>query len=95
MDLHETDGVTKLTYRLALGDKAGRDHIAYEQDVVWPAFQAAVSQDELDKLGGKLEAAKKIAPTRPHPDTPPNPAVLTHRHARKTYRPERPSCRVP
>jgi hemerythrin-like domain-containing protein len=56
--------------------KAGRDHIAYEQDVVWPAFQAAVSQDELDKLGGKLEAAKKIAPTRPHPDTPPNPAVL-------------------
>jgi hemerythrin-like domain-containing protein len=56
--------------------KAGRDHIAYEQDVVWPAFQAAVSQDDLVKLGEKLEAAKKIAPTRPHPDTPPNPAVL-------------------
>jgi hypothetical protein len=27
-------------------------------------------------LGAKLEAAKKIAPTRPHPDTPPNPTVL-------------------
>jgi len=55
---------------------AGRDHIAYEQDVVWPLFQAAVAQDELVKLGAKLEAAKKIAPTRPHPDTPPQPAVL-------------------
>jgi hemerythrin-like domain-containing protein len=56
--------------------KAGREHIAYEQDVVWPLFQAAVTDEELMKLGEKLEAAKKIAPTRPHPDTPPNPAVL-------------------
>jgi hemerythrin-like domain-containing protein len=56
--------------------KAGRDHIAYEQDVVWPLFEAAVSEAERAKLGEKLEMAKKIAPTRPHPDTPPNPAVL-------------------
>jgi uncharacterized protein YndB with AHSA1/START domain len=27
MDLHETDGVTKLTTRLAFRDKAGRDHM--------------------------------------------------------------------
>jgi uncharacterized protein YndB with AHSA1/START domain len=27
MDLHETHGVTKLTYRLAFRDKAGRDHM--------------------------------------------------------------------
>lgn len=27
MDLHETDGVTKLTYRLAFRDKAGRAHM--------------------------------------------------------------------
>jgi hemerythrin-like domain-containing protein len=56
--------------------KIGRDHIAYEQEVVFPHFQAAVTHDELMKLGEKLEAAKKIAPTRPHPDTSPNPAVL-------------------
>ncbi|HEX4394034.1 MAG TPA: hemerythrin domain-containing protein [Mycobacterium sp.] len=56
--------------------KAGRDHIAYEQDVVFPQFEAAVSREHLDKLGEKLERAKKIAPTRPHPGTPPNPAVL-------------------
>jgi hemerythrin-like domain-containing protein len=56
--------------------QAGRDHIAYEQDVVFPRFEAAVSREHLDKLGEKLERAKKIAPTRPHPDTPPNPTVL-------------------
>jgi hemerythrin-like domain-containing protein len=55
--------------------KAGREHIRYEQDVVWPKFQAAVSRDELERLGEKLETAKKIAPTRPHPNTPPNPMV--------------------
>ncbi|MGW0163373.1 hemerythrin domain-containing protein [Mycobacterium sp. NPDC003323] len=54
----------------------GRDHIAFEQDVVWPKFRAAVSHDELVKLGEKLERAKKIAPTRPHPDTPPTPGAL-------------------
>ena len=27
MDLHETDGVTTLTYRLAFRDQAGRDHM--------------------------------------------------------------------
>jgi hemerythrin-like domain-containing protein len=56
--------------------KAGREHIAYEQDVVFPQFEAAVSREQREKLGEKLERAKKIAPTRPHPDTPPNPTVL-------------------
>lgn len=56
--------------------QAGREHIAYEQDVVWPQFEAAVGREHLEKLGEKLERAKKIAPTRPHPDTPPNPTVL-------------------
>jgi hemerythrin-like domain-containing protein len=56
--------------------KAGREHIAFEQEVVWPLFEAAVTHEELLKMGEKLEVAKKIAPTRPHPDTPPNPAVL-------------------
>ena len=50
---------------------AGREHIAYEQDVVWPRIAAALSQAELDKLGERLETAKKVAPTRPHPATPP------------------------
>jgi hemerythrin-like domain-containing protein len=56
--------------------KVGREHISYEQDVVWPRFEAAVTREQLEKLGERLERAKKIAPTRPHPDTPPNPTVL-------------------
>jgi hemerythrin-like domain-containing protein len=55
--------------------KMGREHIRYEQDVVWPVFESAVSPEEREKIGEKLEAAKKIAPTRPHPDTPPNATV--------------------
>jgi hemerythrin-like domain-containing protein len=64
-------------YHHALADfvKAGREHILYEQDVVWPVFEKAVSREEREKIGEKLEAAMKIAPTRPHPDTPPNPTV--------------------
>ncbi|GFG98404.1 hemerythrin domain-containing protein [Mycobacterium timonense] len=55
---------------------AAREHIAYEQDVVWPQVELAISREDLEKIGEKLEQAKKIAPTRPHPHTPPNPAVL-------------------
>ncbi|PJE23900.1 MAG: hemerythrin [Mycobacterium sp.] len=50
--------------------KAGREHIMFEQDVVWPRFSAAVDQQELEQLEGKLETAKKVAVTRPHPKTP-------------------------
>jgi hemerythrin-like domain-containing protein len=56
--------------------KMGREHIAYEQEVVWPQVEAVIGRDELEKIGEKLEAAKKVAPTRPHPKTPPNPTVL-------------------
>jgi hemerythrin-like domain-containing protein len=52
--------------------KVGREHIEFEQDVVWPRFAAAVDQQELERLGGKLETAKKVAVTRPHPNTPSN-----------------------
>ncbi|BBY81562.1 hemerythrin domain-containing protein [Mycolicibacterium pulveris] len=55
--------------------KIGREHILFEQEVVWPKFEAAVSRKDREKLGDKLEAAKKVAPTRPHPDTPSNPLV--------------------
>lgn len=56
--------------------KAAREHIAYEQEVVWPKFEAALSRAQLERLGGQLEQAKRIAPTRPHPDTPPKPLIL-------------------
>jgi len=34
-----------------------------------------VDRDKLEMLGTKLETSKKIAPTRPHPDTPGSSAV--------------------
>ena len=41
---------------------AAREHIAFEQQEVWPLLEAAVSHEELVKMGEKLETAKKVAP---------------------------------
>lgn len=55
---------------------AAREHIAFEQDTVWPRLREKLSTAQQDELGTKIEEAKKAAPTRPHPHTPANPAVL-------------------
>lgn len=62
----------ELEYQQALQEfvKLGREHIEFEQAEVWPKLRTAMSQEELEELGSKLEMAKKVAPTRPHPDTP-------------------------
>jgi hemerythrin-like domain-containing protein len=54
----------------------GRAHIAYEEREVWPVMQKEMDPTALDELGEKMAAAKKAAPTRPHPHTPPKPGVL-------------------
>ena len=55
---------------------AGREHIAFEETRVWPGLRSVLTRTEAEELGGKLEQAKKTAPTRPHPGTPPSPGVL-------------------
>ncbi len=55
---------------------AGREHIAFEETRVWPGLRSALTSAEAEELGEKLEQAKKTAPTRPHPGTPPSPGVL-------------------
>ncbi len=55
---------------------AGRTHIAFEEEQVWPLLRTAMSTERANELGDKLETAKKTAPTRPHPNTPPSPGVL-------------------
>ena len=55
---------------------AGREHIAFEEARVWPGLRSALTSTEAEELGEKLEQAKKTAPTRPHPGTPPSPGVL-------------------
>jgi hypothetical protein len=56
--------------------RAGREHINYEETQVWPGLRAALTGQQAEELGGKLEAGKKTAPTRPHPHTPAVPGAL-------------------
>jgi hypothetical protein len=56
--------------------QAARTHIAYEEQQVWPGFRAVLPADEADALGARLASATRGGPTRPHPHTPPSPAVL-------------------
>jgi hemerythrin superfamily protein len=56
-----------------------RGHVGEEETDLFPRLQAACSEQELIELGAKVERAKKLAPTRPHPaapDTPPLNKVL-------------------
>lgn len=53
----------------------GRAHIEYEEREVWPRVREEIAPDRLDAVGEKMAGAAKSAPTRPHPDTPPAPAV--------------------
>jgi hypothetical protein len=55
---------------------AGRSHIEFEETVVWPSLLLALTAEEAADLGRELEEAKKTAPTRPHPNTPPSPGLL-------------------
>ena len=55
---------------------AGRQHIEFEETRVWPGLRQALSRAEAQELGEKLRKAKAHGPTRPHPHTPANPAVL-------------------
>jgi hemerythrin-like domain-containing protein len=55
---------------------ACRSHIEFEETRVWPGLRKVLSPDESRELGEKIVKAKKRGPTRPHPRTPPTPAVL-------------------
>lgn len=53
-----------------------REHITYEQNVVWPKLQLKLTQQEREDLGGKFERAERLAPVRPHPHVPADPRLL-------------------
>jgi hemerythrin-like domain-containing protein len=69
-------GTAEFERLLADFARAGREHITYEETVVWPVFRIALTREQAEELGSKLAAAKKTAPTRPHPRTPASPAAL-------------------
>lgn len=53
-----------------------REHISYEQNIVWPRLRLRLSQEEARRLGAEIQQAKRLAPTRPHPHVPPQPGLL-------------------
>lgn len=50
-----------------------RHHVDEEETELFPKLRASLGRDELDAMGSKLEAARKVAPTRPHPHAPNTP----------------------
>jgi hypothetical protein len=55
-----------------------RHHIDEEERELFPKLQKRLAPTDLDELGRLLEAAKKVAPTHPHPmapDTPPGNVI--------------------
>jgi len=47
-----------------------RHHIEEEEADQFPRLRAHIPADELVSMGEKVERAKKLAPTRPHPSAP-------------------------
>jgi len=47
-----------------------RHHIEDEEGEMFAHMRQRIDADELRKLGGRVEAFKKVAPTRPHPNVP-------------------------
>ena len=50
-----------------------RHHVEEEQDELFPKARRLLGKEMLDELGERMEKAKKIAPTRPHPRAPDQP----------------------
>ncbi len=46
------------------------DHVQDEEGEQFPMLRGAIPRKELQELAGKVETAKKLAPTRPHPAAP-------------------------
>jgi len=46
------------------------DHIQDEESEQFPELRRQVPREELVEMAGKVERAKKLAPTRPHPNAP-------------------------
>jgi hemerythrin superfamily protein len=47
-----------------------RHHVSDEESEQFPQLRARLTREQLVEMGTKVEAAKKAAPTRPHPSAP-------------------------
>jgi hemerythrin-like domain-containing protein len=55
---------------------SGHEHIAFEEEQVWPLLRQAISAEEALELGSKIRKARETGPTRPQPPIPATPEVL-------------------
>ena len=65
-DFKQTPLVTQLIENV-------RHHVDEEETELFPKLRASIASAELEAIGGKLAAAKKMAPTHPHPNAPNTP----------------------
>ena len=49
------------------------EHVQEEENEMFPKLRDKLGQEELQRLGEQLESAKRMAPTRPHPNAPNTP----------------------
>lgn len=52
-----------------------RAHIAFEEAHAWPLLSSSITAEQSDELAGRIIQARKMAPTRPHPNVPPQPGA--------------------
>jgi hemerythrin superfamily protein len=52
-----------------------KEHVSDEEENLFPALQRNCDPGELGELGKKVESAKRMAPTRPHPAAPDRPPL--------------------
>jgi len=52
-----------------------RKHVDEEENSTFPHMREVMSSEELLELGRRVEAIKKMAPTRPHPEVPNTPGI--------------------
>jgi hemerythrin-like domain-containing protein len=64
--------VSSAEFDVALGKLEAllADHVQDEESEQFPELRLRVPQEELTELAAKVETAKKLAPTRPHPGAP-------------------------
>ena len=68
----EAADVSSPEFEVALGrlEALLADHVQDEETDQFPELRRRIPQEELTELAGKVETAKKLAPTRPHPSAP-------------------------
>jgi hemerythrin superfamily protein len=50
-----------------------RHHVEEEQEELFPKVRRLIDEDLLEQLGERMQKAKSLAPTRPHPRAPDQP----------------------